>query len=231
MSNPISQEWNLRPSKQKMMNKNADNDVQLTLQNKIAATLAKIESLASGDDRLPIVAVVSQTEKNKVNVSSKAPTGAVDGAVKGVLSGKFLEGLTTMIKGALNTVLGSSFGGEMEKKDFHVVFANNSLVRVDYLIYKYEFSSKGIKKTAKNAFCYYLQVGVLDLEKVSPQVLRYEISRAIEENQIAEVEERLKKMGQFAKDLYTMVPQLEVSQATGSLPGGGKGHESAEEHE
>ena len=64
-------------------------------------------------------------------------------------------------------------------------------MRVDYLIYKYEFCSKGSKKTAKNAFCYYLQVGVLNFEKVSPQVLRYEISRAIEENQIAEVEERL----------------------------------------
>ena len=73
------------------------------------------------------MAVVSQTEKNKVNVPSKAPTGAVDGAVKGVLSGKFLEGLTTMINGALNTVLGSSFGGEIEKQDFHVVFAKNSL--------------------------------------------------------------------------------------------------------
>ena len=38
-----------------------------------------------------------------------------------------------MIKGALNAVLGSSSGREMEKQDFHVVFANNSLVRVDYL--------------------------------------------------------------------------------------------------
>lgn len=140
---------------------------------------------------MPIVAVVSQTEKNKVNVSSKAPTGAVDGAVKGVLSGKFLEGLTTMINGALNTVLGSSFGGEIEKQDFHVVFAKNSLLRIDYLIYKYEFSSKSIKKIAKNAFCYYLQAGVLDLEKVGPQVLMYETSMAIEENQIAEVEEQL----------------------------------------
>ena len=36
-------------------------------------------------------------------------------------------------------------------------------------------------------------------------------------------------MGQFAKDLYTMVPQLEVSQATGSLPGGGKGHVTKEQ--
>ena len=140
---------------------------------------------------MPIVAVVSQTEKNKVNVSSKAPTGAVDGAVKGVLSGKFLEGLTTMINGALNTVLGSSFGGEIEKQDFHVVFAKNSLLRIDYLIYKYEFSSKSIKKIAKNVFCYYLQAGVLDLEKVGPQVLMYETSMAIEENQIAEVEEQL----------------------------------------
>ena len=74
-------------------------------------------------------------------------------------------------------------------------------------------------------------VSWMDLEKLSPQVLMYKISRAIEENEIAEVEERLIKMGQFAKDLYTMVPQLEVSQATGSLPGGGKGHERAEEHE
>ena len=123
-----------------------------------------------------------------------------------------------MINGALNTVLGSSFGEEIEKQDFHVVFAKNSLLRIDYLIYKYEFSSKSIKKIAKNAFCYYLQAGVLDLEKVGPQVLMYETSMAIAENQIAEVEERLKKMGQFAKDLYTRVLQLEVSQATGSLP-------------
>ena len=231
MGNPISQELQAQQAKNDEQTIETLTMMSKMLQNKIAATSAKIQSLASGDDKLPIVAVVSQTEKYKVNVSSKAPTGAVDGAVKEVLSGKFLEGLTTMINGALNAVLGSSSGGEMEKQDFHVVFANNSLVRIDYLIYKYEFSSKGIKKIAKNAFCYYLQVGVLDLEKVSPQVLMYEISRAIEENQIAEVEERLKKMGQFAKDLYTMVPQLEVSQATGSLPGGGKGHESAEEHE
>ena len=96
-----------------------------------------------------------------------------------------------MINGALNTVLGSSFGGEIEKQDFHVVFAKNSLLRIDYLIYKYEFSSKSIKKIAKNAFCYCLQAGVLDLEKVGPQVLMYETSMAIEENQIAEVEEQL----------------------------------------
>ena len=37
----------------------------------------------------------------------------------------------------------------MEKQDFQVVFANNSLVQIDYLIYKYEFFSKGTKKIAK----------------------------------------------------------------------------------
>ena len=96
--------------------KNADNDVQLMLQNKIAAPSVKIESLASGDDRLPTVAVVSRTEKYMVNVSSKAPTGAVDGAVKEVLTGKFLERLATMINGALNALLGSSSGGRWRNK-------------------------------------------------------------------------------------------------------------------
>lgn len=128
-------------------------------------------------------------------------------------------------------MLGDTAAGELEKQDFHVVFANNSLVRIDYLMYKYQFTSKGIKKIAKNAFCYYLQVSVLDLTKVNPQVLMYEISRAIKEDQIQEVEERLKKLSEFAKDLYNVLPQLETSQATGSLPGGGKGHESAEDWE
>ena len=201
------------------------------LTNKVAATSAELESMALGDSKLPVVAIVSKTEKYKTSVSSKANDADVDSAIQEVLSGEFLTGLTTIISGALNAILGDTSAGEMEKQGYHVVFANNSLVRVDYLIYKYEFTSKGIKKIAKNAFCYYLQVGVLDLMKVNPQVLLYELSRAIDEDQIKEVEERLKELGQFAKDLYNIVPELETSQATGSLPGGGKAHEAAEEQE
>lgn len=133
------------------------------LTNKVAATSAELESMALGDSKLPVVAIVSKTEKYKTSVSSKANDADVDSAIKEVLSGEFLTGLTTIISGALNAILGDTSAGEMEKQGYHVVFANNSLVRVDYLIYKYEFTSKGIKKIAKNAFCYYLQVGVLDL--------------------------------------------------------------------
>ena len=33
------------------------------------------------------------------------------------------------------------------------------------MFYKYEFTSKGLIDKAQNIFCYYLQVGVLDLER------------------------------------------------------------------
>lgn len=231
MGNPISQELKAQQAKNDEQTIETLTMMSKMLQNKVAATSAELESKALGDSKLPVVAIVSKTEKYMTNVSSKASDGEVDSAVKEVLSGKFLSGLTTIINGSLNTILGNTTAGEMEKQEYHVVFANNSLVRVDYLIYKYEFTSKGITKIAKNAFCYYVQVGVLDLMKVNPQVLLYEISRAIKEDQIKDVEERLKELGQFAKDLYTVVPELETSQATGSLPGGGKAHETAEEQQ
>lgn len=231
MGNPISRELKAQQAKNDEQTIETLTMMSKMLQNKVAATSAELESKALGDSKLPVVAIVSKTEKYMTNVSSKASDGEVDSAVKEVLSGKFLSGLTTIINGSLNTILGNTTAGEMEKQEYHVVFANNSLVRVDYLIYKYEFTSKGITKIAKNAFCYYVQVGVLDLMKVNPQVLLYEISRAIKEDQIKDVEERLKELGQFAKDLYTVVPELETSQATGSLPGGGKAHETAEEQQ
>ena len=231
MGNPISQELKAQQAKNDEQTIETLTMMSKMLQNKVAATSAELESKALGDSKLPVVAIVSKTEKYMTSASSKAPDSAVDIAINEVLSGKFLSGLTTIINGSLNTILGNTTAGEMEKQEYHVVFANNSLVRVDYLIYKYEFTSKGIKKIAKNAFCYYLQVGVLDLMKVNPQVLLYELSRAIKEDEIKEVEERLKELGQFAKDLYNVVPELEASQATGSLPGGGKAHETAEEHE
>lgn len=119
------------------------------LQNNIAPLSAKIESLASGDDRLPIVAVVSRTEKYMVNVSSKAPTGAVDGAVKEVTVRNIPWRVGNNDKRCSQCCPRKFLGWEMEKQDFQVVFANNNLVQIDYLIYKYEFSSKGTKKIAK----------------------------------------------------------------------------------
>jgi len=84
------------------------------------------------------------------------------------------------------------------------------------MMYKHEFTSRGIIDKVENVFCYYLQVGVLDLEKVNPQILLYELTRAIGESRLPDAARRLQNLTVFAKDLYKVVHELDKS-AVGSL--------------
>ena len=183
--------------------------------NRIAATSAKMENDAIEDKSLPIVAVVDKAQKYKIKVTS-APAKEIEDAIGEVMKGDFLGGLKDLITVGLNQMLGNTSAGETEKVDFHIVFANNSLLRIDYMMYKYEFSSKGIVQEVKNVFCYYLQVGVLDLEKVNPQILLYELTRAIGETRLPDAAKRLQNLALFAKDLYKVLHELDKS-AVGSL--------------
>ena len=185
------------------------------LVNKIAAISSKMENDAIEDKSLPIVAVVDKSQKYKIKVS-EAPSQEITDAIGEVLKGDFLDGLKNLISVGLSQMLGNASAGETEKVDFHIVFANNSLLRVDYMIYKYEFSSKGIIDKVKNVFCYYLQVGVLDLEKVNPQILLYELTRAIGESRLPDAAKRLQNLTVFAKDLYKVMHELDRS-AVGSM--------------
>ena len=121
--------------------------------NKIAATSSKMENDAIEDKSLPIVAVVDKVEKYKIHVSS-APSSEIDSAIGEVLKGDFLSELKNLISVGLNQMLGNTSAGETEKVDFHIVFANNSLLRIDYMMYRYNFSSKAIVDKVQSVFCY-----------------------------------------------------------------------------
>ena len=187
--------------------------------NKIEATTSQMENAAIEDKSLPIVAVVDKAQKYKIKVTA-ATSDQISEVLDEILSGDFLDGIKRLVKVGLDQFLGNVSEGETEKRDFHVVFANNSLLRIDYMMYKYEFSSKGIRDEIQNLFCYYLQVGVLDLQKVNPQVLLYELTRAIGESKLGDVEKRLRNLAVFAKDLYKIIHELDRA-ALGSLSGSG----------
>ena len=185
--------------------------------DKIGATSAKMQNEAIEDKSLPIVTVVDKSQKYKIKVTS-APDPAITGAIGELMSGNFLAGITSLITVALNEFLGNTSAGETEKVDFHVIYANNSLLRIDYMMYKYEFTSSGLKSEFQNAFCYYMQVGVLDLEKVNPQILLYELTRAIGEDNLPSAAKHLQGLAVFAKELYTTIHQLKNA----ALGGGGE---------
>ena len=166
-----------------------------------------MENSAVEDKSLPIVAVVDKSMKYSIKVSS-ATSEEVGKAIGEVLKGDFLSGVTDLITVGLNAMLGNESVGETEKQDFHVVFANNSLLRIDCMFYKYEFSSKGLIDKAQNIFCYYLQVGVLDLEKVDPQILLYELTKAVGESSLPGAFRHLKELNTFAKGLYSAINEM-----------------------
>ena len=166
-----------------------------------------MENSAVENKSLPIVAVVDKSMKYSIKVSS-ATSEEVGKAIGEVLKGDFLSGVTDLITVGLNAMLGNESVGETEKQDFHVVFANNSLLRIDCMFYKYEFSSKGLIDKAQNIFCYYLQVGVLDLEKVDPQILLYELTKAVGESSLPGASRHLKELNAFAKDLYSAINEM-----------------------
>lgn len=100
---------------------------------KSAATSAQFKDAAVADPTLPIIAVVDKTEKYMLQVKSVANEDVTSGLGE-VLSGQFMKGLGDMIFGAMQVFLGDTIEGQSEETDFHIVYANNSLLRVDYLM-------------------------------------------------------------------------------------------------
>lgn len=191
--------------------------------DKITATSSKLQNEAVEDKSLPIVSVVDRSQKYKVSVTS-VPNQEISNGIGELLSGNFLSGLQSLISVALNEFLGNASAGETEKTDFHVIYANNSLLRLDYMLYKYEFTSTGLKSNYKNAFCCFMQIRVLDLEKVNSQTLLYELTRAIGEQNLPEAAQHLEELAKFAKELYSTIHQLKTAAITDQVvPGGGGG--------
>lgn len=166
-----------------------------------------MEAKAFEDKSLPILAVVDKTEKYMVKVSEGASEN-VESVVDDLFNGEFLNGLKDLVKTAMNELLGNASAGEKEKRECHVVYANNSILRVDYHMYKYDFSTQGLRDKAENAFCYVVQVSVLDLKKVDPQVILYELDRAVGKGSIEGMTKRLLAEAGFVEDLYKVLSRL-----------------------
>ena len=181
--------------------------LQEMMVNKVAAARAEMREKALKDANVPIVAFVDTSEKYSVDVSN-APDDAITTSIKEMFGGNIIQGLVSLIGVALNQFLGNTQAGVSEQNDYHIVFSDNALLRIDVMFYKYEFSSKGVEDERRNGFCYCTQAAVLDLKKVSPQVLLYELTRTIGDENIPDAVKQLHLMAEFGEELYQVVNEL-----------------------
>ena len=100
---------------------------------KVDADAGKITADASKDKRLPIASVVDSKKQYAVSVKD-VPDEAIAKAVQEIVKIDFPSGLVQILSESLDEFLGNTAARAGEKKDFYVVFSDDSLLRVDYML-------------------------------------------------------------------------------------------------
>ena len=144
--------------------------IQQMLATKIGTETNKMRVAASEDKRFPVATVVGTLEKHLI-ATQRATVAEIEKCLSEAFRTEFVDGLIKMALADVNEILEKTSESEAETMASHVVFANNSVLRVDYYLYKYTFCSKGLRDKFKNTVCYAVQLGVLDLEKADLELV------------------------------------------------------------
>ena len=177
------------------------------LLNKIEAVRYQLQQNVNEDTNLPVVAVIQRVQRMSISISTGA-SSEVEGVIDDIFGGEFLGGLKKIVKTGLNALLGNASAGEKENTGFSVVYSDNTLLRVDYYMYKYDLTSKGVVEKMSNGFLYYVQISVLDLQRVNPQVVLYELTKSVGTENFAQLTKQLNNVEAFAKELYGTIREL-----------------------
>ena len=85
-----------------------------------------------------------------------------------------------------------------------VVWDNNALLRVDYYLWRYNFSTKKIVEHIDSIFAYVVIKRVVDVAAVSPEVISYAISHAFSESDAKEMLREIEDVTKIVEKIKTM---------------------------
>ena len=161
---------------------------------KLEEQTSKLYLTALKDECLPIVCAVDKKQAIMLKIDAVSEN-QVRHSLNELLRGNYLEELVVLLTEKLNNVLKrqkSAIIGDKERLFKYVVFANKSILRLDFFVYYRSLLPNGSLKDYNNILAYFIQVGLLDILKVRSQVLIYELTRATEEDKINDACKKLK---------------------------------------
>ena len=161
---------------------------------KLEEQTSKLYLTALKDECLPIVCAVDKKQAIMLKIDAVSENQVRD-SLNELLRGNYLEELVVLLTEKLNNVLKrqkSAIIGDKERLFKYVVFANKSILRLDFFVYYRSLLPNGSLKDYNNILAYFIQVGLLDILKVRSQVLIYELTRATEEDKINDACKKLK---------------------------------------
>ena len=166
-----------------------------SMQKKAECKEPKMYIDALNDECLPIVCAVDKFRDFLADVKFKSDEKLreeIKNRLEKHLSGDYLGELIKLMTGVLKGVFTSSIedGEAREVSQIHVVYANRSVLRIDYFVYWQKYDGD------KMALFFYVQIGVIDMERVRLPVLIYELTRATDDNKLNEIGQKLKEVAQ-----------------------------------
>ncbi|CAG8718528.1 7727_t:CDS:2 [Acaulospora morrowiae] len=123
-----------------------------------------------------------------------------------------LGGFKAIIQGSVDAFISDTTVGEKYHQEYHLVIDNNALVRVDSMLYKYNFETNGIVHMVDNAFCYMFYKSVIPLKEVKQDVVIYSVTnyvkRGLKEAKI-DAADRNKYVLEYIQSLKSLYKALE----------------------
>lgn len=176
-----------------------------TMQQKLEEKKSKLYIDALNDECIPIACAVDKFYDFLVDIKREALSVGIRSKIDKHLRGKYLEKLLTLLENVLNSLLDmETTAAPFETEQKHVVYANKSVIRIDYYIY---FESS-VKEVETSALFYFVQVGVIDMARARPQVLIYELTRATKGKKLKDAGSKLKKIADSTGYLNDAVQTL-----------------------
>ena len=147
---------------------------------------------ALNDECLPIICAVD-TFYDFLFVGDKKDLSGIEIILNKHLRGKYKAKFVDLIKSVVKNVLKK----KSAESYMHVVYANMSFLRIDYYIY-----------FTDDTLFYFVQVGVLDMERVRLPVLIYELTRATRPTELKELVVKAKGTAKSSRILHQTLKYL-----------------------
>ena len=142
--------------------------------------------------------------EDKAKSLDEAVDAVMTDGLKGVFSDRVKGAIGGIVKTAIATFFCNDSVGEVQQDDMIVVWDNNALLRVDYYLWRYNFSTNKIVEHIDSVFAYVVIKRVVDVATVSPEVISYAISHAFSESDAKELLREIEDVTKIVEKIKTM---------------------------
>ncbi|KAI1454297.1 hypothetical protein F4805DRAFT_477657 [Annulohypoxylon moriforme] len=117
------------------------------------------------------------------------------------------DGFKKLVFNSLRGILSATSAGEHEEQKFFVYVQHNAVVRLDVMLWRWNFTGKGFSDKYENAFGYIICTSVVDVTTLKTAEFVYLISEYAGDS-----EEEVVKYVKAMEDIYSRSRKLKLSQ-------------------